>query len=143
MKTVGIDFDGVIHSYDEGWKNGEIYGEINPDLPTLLWELHKRGFAVFICSSRDAHQIAAHLNQYYAQSELPHFTVIPESTKFWTKKWNVGVTNRKLPATAYLDDRAISFRFGDDIFDALERIMEAGRFLVKDVTEADDELWEL
>ncbi|MGW3197137.1 hypothetical protein ACWDBD_21605 [Streptomyces sp. NPDC001118] len=34
MKAIGVDFDGVLHVYDKGWMNGEIYGEMMPGAET-------------------------------------------------------------------------------------------------------------
>jgi hypothetical protein len=29
-RSIGVDFDRVIHSYHDGWRNGEIYGRPMP-----------------------------------------------------------------------------------------------------------------
>lgn len=95
VKTILVDFDGVIHSYDEGWKNGEIYGELMPRAKESILRLQKMGYEVKVFTSRD------NLDE--------------------VKKWledrglNLEVTKVKGPCIAIIDDRAIRFTNWKDI----------------------------
>jgi hypothetical protein len=119
MKTIAIDFDGVIHKYSKGWQNGEIYDEPNEMAFDYISQLIKDGYSVFILSSRSPRQICRWMNGYLLTHDMYYdsifslygFTVevIPFWKKFWNKKGVVGVTNKKLPAEVYIDDRAFRF----------------------------------
>jgi hypothetical protein len=94
-KTVAIDFDGVLHSYDSGW-----VGRIPTDPPI-------EGAQEFICLliERNAKPVI-------------HSTRAAESAGYagilsWLRKHNfppVEVTAQKPVAVAYIDDRAVTFR---------------------------------
>lgn len=104
MPTVAVDFDGVIHAYSKGWQDGTIY---DPPLPGALDGLRSlmERYAVFIHTTREPMQVARWLHEHGFDC-----TPDPGGLEFWNE---VGgpllITQRKLPAIAYIDDRAIRF----------------------------------
>lgn len=104
-KAVCFDFDGVIHKYREGWKDGSIYDIDNYEMIKLISFLQNAKIPVFICSTREPEQIK---NWWINQKINIPITVIDDET-FWNDIFVVGVTNRKLPAQLYIDDRAYKY----------------------------------
>lgn len=106
-RTVAVDFDGVIHAYGQGWHDGSIYdGPISGALDGLRKLMEH--YAVFIHTSRDSYSVAQWLDGH----GIPAFVELESAGRvrdFWTERDRVLVTNRKLPAVAYLDDRAVRF----------------------------------
>lgn len=101
--TIGVDFDGVIHQYSKGWADGSIYGPpVTGSLEGL--RLLMREHAVFIFTTRDASQVMLWL------TDLGFDCRADTGETFWNKRGVLLVTNRKLAATAYVDDRAIRFQ---------------------------------
>lgn len=102
MKTIAVDFDGVVHGYTKGWMNGAIYDPPVPGALKALRDLMVQ-HAVFIFTSRDPDQVRAWLEQYLFK------TATDDGQTFWNRHGVLLVTNRKLPAFTYIDDRAIRF----------------------------------
>lgn len=126
-KTIAIDFDGVIHKYSKGWKDGTCYDEPVEGAFESIQYLISKGYSVFIFSTRKPKAIKRWMKEHAYESDYVHngmggdpgdycypkygFTVevIPFWKKFWNKQNVVGITRRKLPAHVYVDDRAMSF----------------------------------
>ncbi|MFP3986924.1 hypothetical protein U9R90_05355 [Streptomyces sp. E11-3] len=100
--TIAVDFDGVIHAYSKGWANGTIY---DPPMPGALEGLRQlmAQDAVFIFTTREPEQVAKWLSTRRFICRTEH------DGPFWNVRGQLLVTNRKLAATAYLDDRAVPF----------------------------------
>lgn len=118
--AIAFDFDGVIHVYRNGWKDGSIYDKANKNVIKLIVDLMDAGYPVFIFSTRSPRQIKRWLENMEESGIMDFdeiacpFTpysvqVIPWYKKFWNKERVLGVTRRKLPATHYVDDRAVKF----------------------------------
>lgn len=123
--TIAVDFDGVVHQYSRGWHDGTIY---DPPMPGALEGLRTlmEHDSVFIFTTRDPEQVMPWLEQHgfdvlndYESCERCHGQFIAEVPcreckgsgllTFWNDRGRLLVTNRKLPAVAYLDDRAVRF----------------------------------
>ncbi|RKN61853.1 hypothetical protein D7231_31770 [Streptomyces klenkii] len=108
-----MDFDGVLHSYERGWHDGTIYGDWVPGAAPALRALMER-YAVAIHTTRDAGQVAAWL----AERGFPVRTDDSERT-FWDERGVLLITNRKVAAVAYIDDRAVRFETWPDALRAV------------------------
>lgn len=126
-KTVAIDFDGVIHKYSKGWHDGSIYDDEIQGVFEVIKKIIDSGHPVVIMSTRSPKQIKKWLVPKIMISEYerdgmgndparwvePRFgftcKVLPKSTIFHDDLWVVGITDRKVAAMCYVDDRAIEF----------------------------------
>ena len=83
-KTICVDFDGVLNEYD-GYDEGDL-GEPLTGSHDFIRELRKK-YKVVILTSRPKEQVI----DWLTHNGFP----------------SMKVTNRKVPAVAYIDDRAI------------------------------------
>ena len=116
--TIAVDFDGVIHAYSKGWHDGTIYDEPMPGVPDALNELMRRD-AVFIHTSRDSMTVALWITEKLgitATWEMEGARL----HEFWNDRGRVLVTNRKLPAVVYIDDRGLRFESWEQVMRALD-----------------------
>lgn len=116
VPTVAVDFDGVLHTYDKGWQDGTIYGDWTPGAVVALNRL-MQAYAVFIHTSRDARQVADWI-KLKTDGSIECVTRVPASG-FWNAQGRLLITRQKLPAVAYIDDRAIRFVNWDDALTAV------------------------
>ena len=105
MRTVAVDFDGVVHAYSRGWRNGTIYDDPVPGAFDALRQLMASGYAVFIHTTRDPLSVANWLRDH---GDF-RCCLDDRSSEFWATPDMLLVTDRKYPAVAYIDDRAIRF----------------------------------
>lgn len=143
-KTIAFDFDGVIHKYSKGWQDGEIYDGFVGGALKSISDLFDKGYSVYILSTRNPKQIKKWLSARLKDGgfmrlgnlkdtdEYPghqYWTpwcmsckVLSRRTKFWNNTQRViGITNRKLAAHVYIDDRAIRF---EGNFDSIQETID-------------------
>lgn len=97
-QTLCIDFDGVIHSYENGWQGGEIYGTITEGFCDWAAEMAKH-FDLVIYSSRSKTpggrgMMKRWLKEKWSGPPIPEFQFASTKPAAWLT----------------IDDRAICFQ---------------------------------
>lgn len=125
IKTIGIDFDGTIHGYRAGWQDGTVYDTPISGSIEALTKLVDAGYHIAVISTRasDDDQVSrmatwleVHLFNYLERRGYE-----PPAT--WNMVRNImssiQITDRKVAALAYIDDRAIRF---EDNWDSIIKL---------------------
>ena len=116
-KTIVFDFDGVIHTGYDGWRDGSIYGEIDNELLEYIYQLQKEYYIV-ISSNRPADQIVNFMNKFcdtwYINLSFEVFNKTEEAP-YWLVDDVIGVTNHKAIGSLYIDDRGYRYRGLEDL----------------------------
>jgi hypothetical protein len=102
--TVVLDFDGVIHQYSAGWHDGTIYDPPVPGVESFITRLLEK-YCVAVVTTRDPFQIEL---WFQLNFDFP-VEVLSPGDKFWNTEGVIAITNRKVGAIAYIDDRSIFF----------------------------------
>lgn len=95
MSTVCFDFDGVIHPYHKGF-HSSLEHPANQDVVEAIRALHMKGWQVVVFTTRAATQNGKRQVENYLKEEnlLGCVSLI---------------TDKKVPARVYVDDRAIQY----------------------------------
>jgi phosphoglycolate phosphatase-like HAD superfamily hydrolase len=100
-KTICVDFDGVIHAYTKGWNDGKVYDDPIPGAIEGLAKLQRKNYAVVIFTARqDFLEIGLWLKKHDTEKLIDFNNLI--------------ITSVKVPAIAYIDDRAVRFNNWQD-----------------------------
>lgn len=105
MKTLSIDFDGVIHSYEKGWQNGEIYGHVLPGFfDFVITNLNNYKFCIF--STRSSDPVLKQKMIDWLESEFQKYL---DSSGYFVDYQIFHYPSEKPKAFASIDDRAVRF----------------------------------
>jgi histidinol phosphatase-like enzyme len=98
-RTIAVDLDGTLNLY-RGWRGEDVFDDVRPGAKEFMQALRDAGYRAVVHTTRDA----SGAERWLRANEIPFDAV----------------TNVKLPALVYLDDRGMTF---EGSFDGLvERI---------------------
>jgi len=100
MKTICIDFDGVLHDYSKVWQGEDVFGHMIPNADTGTSVLKKKGWTIIIFTTRKK---TSTLEKWLKDNNITydHINENPDQPEN---------TSGKIIADVYLDDRGICFR---------------------------------
>lgn len=95
--TIVFDFDGVIHSYIDGWQGDDVATDPPVEgIGEALRQIHQAGYNIVVVSSRCRTRGGMDcVNDYLLKHDMLKYVSL--------------ITKEKPPAIAYIDDRAICF----------------------------------
>lgn len=102
-----VDFDGVIHSYERGWQNGEIYGTVVPGFFEWVEQVRDH-FKIVIYSSRSKDDEGVTAMGFWLHQQRNDW-IKSGGQGNPTEPLAIEFTNEKPPAFLTIDDRAIRF----------------------------------
>lgn len=103
-KTIAVDFDGVIHTYEDGWRDGTIYGSVVEGCREALQRLMNTGCDIVIYSTRTDPKDVGGVLQSGQLAEM-HRWLTENKVPFTRIHFGAG----KPLSWAFIDDRAIRF----------------------------------
>lgn len=111
--TIALDFDGVIH------ENPHYKWPLDAVDLGLIRKAHARCYAVAIMTCNDVSLVA----KFLRQSGFRAVADLKMTRHSWHDPESILVTNRKITADFYVDDKAVRYRFGQShevIFDLVD-----------------------
>jgi hypothetical protein len=103
-----IDFDGVVHSYDRGWQDGSIYGEVTSGF--FEWaEQAAQHFQLVIYSSRSKTEEGVTAMQLWLVEQRRKWRAAGGMHKI-KEPLEFEFAHEKPPSFLTIDDRAIRFK---------------------------------
>lgn len=102
--TLCIDFDGVIHDYKEGWKDGTIYGSVVPGF--FEWAAGAQNFfQLVVYSSRSKTEKGLNEMELWMEDQWAKWALNnPEATAI-----DLQFAHEKPIAFLTIDDRCVTF----------------------------------
>lgn len=105
--TICIDFDGVIHSYEKGWQDGVIYGEVVPGF--FEWvERVRDQFKLVVYSSRSKTDDGVTAMGLWLHTKRNEW-IRSGGARHPTEPLTLEFAHEKPAAWLTIDDRAIRF----------------------------------